>query len=36
MATFCDGGHVHVKDALDKDIAFQQLLNNRAQILYRF
>lgn len=36
MATFCDGGQVNVKAALEQDPAYRQVLNGRPQRLYRF
>ena len=36
MATFCDGGKVNVKEALERDPAYQQVLSGRKQILYKF
>lgn len=36
MATFCDGATVNVKEALERDPAYQQVLNGREQNLYRF
>ena len=36
MATFCDGGKVNVKEALERDPAFTQVLKDRQHILYRF
>ena len=36
MATFCDGGHVNVKDALERDPSYQQVLSGRQQIMFRF
>ena len=36
MATFCDGGPVNVKQALENDPSFKQVLGDRKHILYKF
>ena len=36
MATFCDGGQVNVKAALERDPCYQQVLCGREHRLYRF
>ena len=36
MATFCDAGKINVKEALEKDPSYRQVLQGRPQRLYKF